>query len=77
VLRGDHLAQAPPGSPLGPLAGAGVPPGGVVLPADLTLDEASRRYMQATVDACDGNRTEAARRLGVGRNTITRKLGSG
>jgi Nif-specific regulatory protein len=68
VIRGDHVAQAPPGSPTGPVGG------GLVLPTGLTLEEVQRRYIAATVDACDGNRTEAARRLGIGRNTITRKL---
>ncbi len=71
VLRGDHLAQAPPGSP-GPRH-ADV----VTIPLGLTLEEASKRYMAATVDACGGNRTEAAQRLRIGRNTITRKLPSG
>ncbi len=46
----------------------------VVLPLGLTLEEASRRYVAATVDACDGNKAEAARRLDVGRNTIGRTL---
>jgi len=40
----------------------------------LTLDEAMRRYIEATVAACGGNKTEAARQLGVGRNTISRAL---
>ncbi len=44
------------------------------MPLGLTLEEASRRYIRATVDACDGNKTEAARRLGVGRNTVGRAL---
>jgi Nif-specific regulatory protein len=70
VLRGDHLAQAPPGSP-----GPRTERDGVRLPLGLTLEEASKRYMAATVDACGGNRTEAAHKLGIGRNTITRKLG--
>ncbi|HEY8074497.1 MAG TPA: sigma-54 dependent transcriptional regulator, partial [Labilithrix sp.] len=46
--------------------------GGV--PLGLTLDEATRRYVAATVEACDGNKAEAARRLEVGRNTIGRVL---
>jgi Nif-specific regulatory protein len=45
-----------------------------VVPLGLTLDEATRRYVGATVDACDGNKAEAARRLDVGRNTIGRIL---
>ncbi|HEY4119321.1 MAG TPA: sigma-54-dependent Fis family transcriptional regulator [Byssovorax sp.] len=43
----------------------------------LTLDEATRRYVRATVDACGGNKTEAARKLGVGRNKVSRALGKG
>jgi len=70
VLRGDHVAQAPPGSPTGPVGG------GVHLPKGLSLEEVQKRYIAATVEECDGNRTEAARKLGIGRNTITRKLGS-
>jgi len=45
-----------------------------VIPLGLTLDEATRRYVAATVEACAGNKAEAARRLGVGRNTIGRIL---
>jgi Nif-specific regulatory protein len=48
------------------------PPAGV--PLGLTLDEATRRYVAATVDVCDGNKAEAARRLDIGRNTIGRVL---
>jgi Nif-specific regulatory protein len=44
----------------------------VVVPLGLTLDEASRRYVSATLEACDGNKAEAARRLEIGRNTIGR-----
>lgn len=46
----------------------------VTIPLGLTLEEAARRYVEATVAACEGNKTEAARRLDVGRNTITRSL---
>jgi Nif-specific regulatory protein len=44
------------------------------VPIGLSLDEATRRYVEATVEACGGNKTEAARRLAVGRNTIARAL---
>ncbi|MDB4993921.1 MAG: acetoacetate metabolism regulatory protein AtoC, partial [Myxococcaceae bacterium] len=50
------------------------PAGHVRLPLGLSLEEASRRYMEATVTASEGNKAEAARRLQIGRNTITRIL---
>ena len=46
----------------------------VAIPLGLTLEEAVRRYVDATVKDCDGNKTEAAKSLGVGRNTIGRAL---
>ncbi|MBX3261324.1 MAG: sigma-54-dependent Fis family transcriptional regulator [Labilithrix sp.] len=49
-------------------------PAASAVPLGLTLDEATLRYVAATVDACAGNKAEAARRLGVGRNTIGRIL---
>jgi DNA-binding NtrC family response regulator len=65
-----------------PLAmGVAVAPGrggdasAVALPLGLTLEEATRRYVSATVDACDGNKAEAARRLAIGRNTVGRMFG--
>jgi Nif-specific regulatory protein len=48
---------------------------GVVVPLGLTLDEAARRYAEATVSAASGNKTEAARRLAISRNTLARTLG--
>jgi DNA-binding NtrC family response regulator len=53
---------------------AGADDGDVALPLGLPLEEASRRYVEATVTACGGNKAEAARRLHVGRNTIGRTL---
>lgn len=65
---GEHrsASMAPPG------AGSG----GQQLrcPLGLSLAEVNRRYIATTVQACDGNKTEAARRLGVGRNTVSRAL---
>jgi DNA-binding NtrC family response regulator len=46
----------------------------VGLPLGLSMDEASARYAEATVEACEGNKTEAAKKLGIGRNTLTRLL---
>jgi Nif-specific regulatory protein len=53
---------------------AGDAEGNVAIPLGLPLDEASRRYVEATLGACEGNKAEAARRLRVGRNTIGRTL---
>jgi Nif-specific regulatory protein len=48
--------------------------GGVTLPFGLTLDQAERRYVEASIEHAAGNKTEAARALGVGRNRIARVL---
>jgi len=47
---------------------------GISLPLHLSLDEVKRRYVQAVLDECDGSRKHAAKRLGVGRNSIARWL---
>lgn len=39
-----------------------------------TLAEVERDAIAAALDVCGGNRSEAARRLGIGRNTLLRKL---
>jgi transcriptional regulator with GAF, ATPase, and Fis domain len=53
------------------------PAPGVAIPHGLTLDDAMARYIRATVESAEGNKTEAARRLGVGRNTVARALKKG
>ena len=45
-----------------------------VLPDQLTLAEVERRHIERVVDDCAGNKTEAARRLGVSRKTLERKF---
>ncbi len=62
------MGEAPP-PPLTPSAPADP---GAVRP----LAEVERDYVRAALDACGGNRSEAARRLGIGRNTLLRKLSS-
>jgi len=58
----------------------GAPPAGVSSPASpcgteaVPLDDAERAHIESVLRACRGNRTEAARRLGIGRNTLWRKL---
>ena len=43
-------------------------------PPGTPLAEVERDHILRTVEFCDGNRTEAAKLLGIGRNTLTRKL---
>jgi DNA-binding NtrC family response regulator len=45
-------------------------------PPGLTLDDAMRRYAELTLQRANGNRTEAARLLGIGRNRLARLLKS-
>lgn len=40
----------------------------------LTLEEVEKRHILRVVDACGGNKSEAARRLGVARKTLERKF---
>jgi Nif-specific regulatory protein len=47
---------------------------GVVLEPELSLDDAVRRYAEAAVARAGGNKAEAARRLRIGRNTLSRIL---
>jgi len=50
-------------------------PGSAASPAtDATLEEAETRAMQAALAACGGNVSEAARRLGVHRSTLYRRV---
>ncbi|MEK7389892.1 MAG: sigma-54 dependent transcriptional regulator, partial [Elusimicrobiota bacterium] len=39
-----------------------------------TLEESERRHVRQVLEDCDGNQAEAAKRLGVARNTLWRKL---
>ena len=49
--------------------------GGVTGPQAIeNLDLVTQRHILRMLDRCDGNRAEAARRLGVSRKTIDRKL---
>jgi Nif-specific regulatory protein len=50
------------------------PADGVHLPADLSLEEAERRYARAILDREGGNQSAAARALGISRNKLARLL---
>ncbi len=41
---------------------------------DLTLEQLEKEHIRLVVEAMKGNQSEAARRLGIGRNTLARKL---
>ncbi len=43
-------------------------------PADITLAEAEKQHIEKVLRACKGNQVKAARRLGIGRNTLWRKM---
>lgn len=47
---------------------------GTELPELLTLEELERRHVLRVLGACDGNRTDAAKVLGLDRKTLYRKL---
>lgn len=62
-----------PGEALAPAGGA-TPPG---YPVDWTLEQVKRHHMIRVVDDSGGNKSAAARRLGISRKTLERKLGTG
>jgi Nif-specific regulatory protein len=67
---GEEIGEAElslPGGAAGADTGRGYPPG-------TPLAEVERDHILRTLKACNNNRTEAARRLGIGRNTLARKL---
>ena len=43
-------------------------------PADATLDEVEKLWIRHVLDRCGGNRTQAARRLGIDPSTLWRRL---
>jgi Nif-specific regulatory protein len=71
--RGEALGPPEPGRSA-ERAGARVEAPSVAVPYGLSMDDAAARYAEATVEACEGNKTEAAKRLGIGRNTLARLL---
>jgi Nif-specific regulatory protein len=50
---------------------------GVTLPPGLTLAEAERHYARAALVAANGNRSAAARALGIGRNKLAKLVEEG
>ena len=44
--------------------------------SSMTLDDVEQQHILMRLEQCDGNRSEAARQLGISRNTLARKLKS-
>ncbi len=73
VIDAEHLSlpgTAGDGSAIAVTEGGGYPPG-------TPLAEVERDHIRRTVDACGGNRSRAAKLMGIGRNTLARKLKQG
>ena len=68
-IRPEHLALPAMVAQPGPASAATAN-----LDLHRTLDKAERDYIDAVLRDCDGNQSEAARRLGISRNTLARKL---
>lgn len=62
-----------PGEALAPAGGATLPE----YPLDWTLEQVKHHHMIRVVDDSGGNKSAAARRLGISRKTLERKLGTG
>ena len=76
LCRGDRivLRDLPPGlrSAQEPARGVGAPKLGGT--GDLTIKEAEKQLIVRALQECQGNRTEAAQKLGMSRRTLHRKL---
>jgi len=44
------------------------------MPSGMSLADVEKRYIERTLSDCNGNRTRAAKVLGIGRNTLNRKI---
>jgi len=60
----------PPGRPGASNAASPWAPDGLALPLGLTLEEVERRYIEATLEACDEQVARAAEQLGVTRKVL-------
>jgi DNA-binding NtrC family response regulator len=70
-------SQSSVGMPVSGQSSVGIPVAetdAIVLPPDLSLEEAERRYARAVLEREGGNQSAAARALGVSRNKLARLL---
>jgi Nif-specific regulatory protein len=69
---GSGAAIVPPAAPTAPAAATADGP--ILLPPDLPLEEAERRYARAILERSGNNQSAAARALGISRNKLARLL---
>ena len=83
LIRADHLPLRSPighaptlpvGQPASPAELGAPPPQGAFVTGIRGLEEVERAYIRHVLAHCGGNRSAAARTLGIGRNTLLRKL---
>ena len=72
IERATYLGRFPEDEPRRPSPGERADLRGY--PPDWTLEEVKIDHMRRVVDACAGNKSEAARQLAVSRKTLDRKL---
>ncbi len=70
----DDLAQALTAAPASPRSEAAAGTGADVLPAALSLQQLSHAAIDRALQAARGNMSQAARQLGISRQTLYRKL---
>ena len=73
IVSVRHL-DAGLGEDVSGLAVAGSAPVGVINPAGLTLRELEQRAIEQALEVSGGNRSQAARQLGIDRSTLRRKM---
>jgi Nif-specific regulatory protein len=73
-LLASHLPLPQPANGRGHEAADGAADPRHTLPSGLTLAEVERRYIARTLEECGQNRSRAADLLGIGRNTLVRKI---
>ena len=74
LLVGDYISERELPAPLLQSSAATGTTGTAPSLAGMSLDEVEKLVILETLDACEGNKSEAARRLGVTRKTLHAKL---
>lgn len=77
TFPGEPAARQPNGASPGSEPTTSSHPEQAFTTALLPLEDVERAYVRWVVERCEGNRTEAARRLAIGRNTLARRLREG